>query len=265
MINEAEEKKVKFARKVEHDQRVLVRENQDQQMLLNPLQISSRKTHNIDKVMEEIEVYCDKQEELIDQPKKDAPETSKMDKLRDFLSEAGIKDYSFVSVKERNREQYSHIVNTKSIIWEYSNMKESKDKELYIMTVLHVDDSVDEDEVVKRVLSSLSKRMKSQKITKMEEDYALRLTEPDRAEKITGYQVGAIPPIGLAEPMMFLFVDEKLSRCKPEAKNDLCSEILGIGSGSLEYDLHLSTEHILRMGGCEHLMGVQTCAFTRRK
>jgi len=277
VIDKSEEEKVKSARQAEHAQRAQTKENQAD--MANPLQSSSRKRHDIDKVLKEIEVVLDEHEftprhEFTPQPKKDSSETSPdvdsetspdVDKLRIFLLKAGIDDFSFVSVKERNRKQYSHILNTKSILWDYSNMKECEDKELYIMTVLHVDDSVDEDVVVKRVLSSLAKRMTSEKVTKMEKDFALRLTEPEIAEKITGYQMGAIPPFGLAEPMMFLFVDEKLSRCESEAKNDNCSEILGIGSGSLEYDLHLSTEHVLRFGASEHLMGAQTCSFTARK
>lgn len=262
VINESEEKKLKLARKAEHD--VQNKRKQEEEDIVNPLQQSSRKNHDIDKVLETIEVSLD-QNELTSQHSTDTSINSDVEKLRVYLLKAGIEEFSFVPVKERNEEQYSHVLNTQCILWEYSNTKEDEDNQLYIMTVVHIDDSVDEDMVVKNVLSSLSDRMKFQSILKMEKDYSLRRTEPDTAERITGYQIDAMPPIGLAEPMMFLFVDEKLGRRNSEARNDERSKIVGIGSGSLEFDLHISTDHIMRMGGIEHLMGVQTCALSRQE
>ena len=63
---------------------------------------------------------------------------------------------------------------------------------------------------------------------------SLQLADTEKAEKLSGYISGAIPPLGHVNPML-LIVDQTLAQ----------QQILSVGSESFQHSLHLSSSNLI--------------------
>jgi hypothetical protein len=136
-------------------------------------------------------------------------------------------------------------VSVKTLIWEL--VLAEREKPCYFATTLRYRDRVDEEKLKEYLLQKESPSIASQVMASFGETpktstmeiltiVSLTLAETDKAEKLTGYMSGVIPPMGHVKPVV-LILDQELS-CDPSIR-------FSLGSGSFQHSLQMSLSDLL--------------------
>lgn len=186
--------------------------------------------------------------------------TLRMESLRRRLEEASLEGPSYEFVEDDDEPSDSavpYFVAVKTLIWEVvlDGKNDAGSRTLYFATALRNQDRVDEEKLKAWLLSAeffkyVSKIHQASYSSRLlfsspEKDsptnhkpitiQSLNLTETVKAEELTGYMSGVIPPVGHVQPMLLL-LDEALVSA---------NKVLSVGSGSFQHSLEVSCSNLL--------------------
>lgn len=194
-----------------------------------------------------------------------------MEVLKRRLEEAGLEGRSFQFVEDHDEpskeSQTASVVSVKTLIWEVIFECEAEKERIhtcYFSSALRSRDRVDEEKLKRFLMEEdafktvfaaelqdqesmaspilgLSNNNGCRRNATEVKIKSLGLTETKKAEELTGYMSGVIPPIGHVKPTP-LVLDQALA-C--ESNNSDNAVLLSLGSGSFQHSLQMSMKDLL--------------------
>ena len=153
--------------------------------------------------------------------------------LKDRLIDRGFINSSDIEIcPENNTELSSSTVHVKTLVWEVCCNTEDKEK-FYIVTAHKMSDRV-EISLLKEIIYNDYKSLQLEQPSQI----SISMAPTEKAEYMTGFKSGCMPPIGHTIPMK-LYIEESI----------IGFDIASIGSGTVGQSLNVPTKQLLNIAG----------------
>ena len=126
----------------------------------------------------------------------------------------------------------SSTVHVKSLVWEVSFSNQNKQESFYIVTAQKMSDRVDISLLQDLIYNDEQQQQLSSKLSN------ISMAPTIKAESMTGFQSGCMPPIGHTIPMK-LYVEESITQF----------DMASVGSGTLKHSLLVPMKQLLEVAG----------------